>query len=221
MMAIQALSGVGVVFAIGIWYEDVPPVAALYACTGGAALSLVIVGLVFGPQMVAQQKADQVYDFVWSLPAPRSAAAAAWFSLNLAIGVPAAAVTVIVGSAVHDFEIALSAAIVIAVLATVYVATMIGYALAHALGSPVMVMLVTQLFIFVLFGFSPVLYPAENLPAWLASVNEWLPFQNMATVVRDALSDGLAQGVMRSYATLGAWAAVSTAIVAAVLGRRS
>ncbi len=220
VIAVQALSGVGVVFAIGIWFEDVPAVAALYACTGGAALALVIVSLVIGPQLVAQQKAELVYDFVWSLPAPRSAAVAAWFSLNLLIGVPAAAVTVLVGSAVHDFELALSPSILVAVVVTVYTATMVGYALAHALGSPVLVSLVTQLFIFVLFGFSPVLFPAANLPRWLISVNEWLPFQHMAAVVRGGLSAGLTDGVARSYAVLAGWAVLSTGVVAAVLGRR-
>ncbi len=221
VMAFQALTGVGVVFGIGLWFDDVPEVAALYACTGGAALCLVVVGLIIGPQLVAEQKAEQVYDFVWSLPAPRSSAAAAWFTLNLVIGVPAATVTVLTGSAVYGFDLAVSPSIMVAILATVYTATLTGYALAHALASPVVVSLITQLFIFVLFGFSPVLFPAGNLPQWLASVNEWLPFESMAAVVRGGLTHGLVDGVGHAYAVLAGWAVVSTGIVALVLGRRT
>ena len=220
VMAVQALSGVGVVFAIDLWFDDVPPVVALYATTGGAAVTLVVVGLVVGPQLVAQQKAEQVYEFVWSLPVPRSAAAASWFTLNLVIGVPAAACTVAIGSVVHDFDLHVTPSIVVAVLAAVYTATMIGYALAHALGNPVFVAIVTQVFIFVLFGFSPTIFPAENLPRWLESVNEWLPFGQVATVVRGALTEGIVDGVARSYAVLAAWAAASTVVTGAVIGRR-
>ena len=220
VVAVQILSGVGVVFAIGLWYDEVPTIAALYASTGGAAVTLVVVGLVIGPQLVSDQKAEQVYDFVWSLPAPRSAAAAAWFTLNLVIGVPAAACTVLAGYAVYGFDLSVTPSVVVGVVVSVYTATMAGYALAHALGNPVLVNLVTQVFIFVLFGFSPMLFPPGNLPDWLASANEWLPFASIATVVRGGLTQGLASGVAHAYWVLAGWAVVSTAVVASVIGRR-
>lgn len=220
MIAIQTLSGVGVVFAISLWFDAVPPVVAIYATTGGSAVTLAVVGLVLGPQLVAQQKAEQTYDFLWSLPAPRSASAAAWLTINLAVSLPAMVATLIIGSAVHDFDLDVSSAIVPAVLLAVYTATMTGYALAHALSSPVLVSLITQVLIFVLFGFSPMLFPPENLPGWLEAANEWLPFGNVAVVVRAGLTHGLVGGVGHAYAVLLAWAAASTAVAAAVLGRR-
>lgn len=220
VMAVQLLSGVGAVIAISIWYEEVPTVAALYATTGAAAITLVVVGLVVGPQLVAEQKVEQVYDFVWSLPAPRSAAAAAWFTLNLLIGIPAAACSVLAGALVYDIDLSVSPWVVLAVPVAVYTATMAGYALAHALGSPVLVTLATQVFIFVLFGFSPMLFPPGNLPRWLESANEWLPFGNIAKVVRGSLTDGLVDGVPRAYLVLSFWALASTGVVASVIGRR-
>jgi ABC-2 type transport system permease protein len=81
-------------------------------------------------------------------------------------------------------------------------------------------MLISQLLIFVIFGFSPISYPPENLPGWLATIHDYLPFFHMANAVRDGLTDGLAVDVGRSYVVLAVWAGLSAAISAAVLGRR-
>jgi ABC-type polysaccharide/polyol phosphate export permease len=41
---------------------------------------------------------------------------------------------------------------------------------------------------FVVFALSPILFPAEQLPGWLAAFSWWLPFGHMAAVVRDSLA---------------------------------
>jgi ABC-2 type transport system permease protein len=80
--------------------------------------------------------------------------------------------------------------------------------------------LVSTTLIFVMFGFSPVAFPADQLPGWLAAVNQWLPFGSMATIVRAALTSGVATGVARAYLVVAAWAAGSALIVAWAQGRR-
>ena len=47
---------------------------------------------------------------------------------------------------------------------------MLGYALSHAIGNPMTTRLITQLLVFVVMGFSPIMYPASQLPDWLAAV---------------------------------------------------
>lgn len=183
-------------------------------------LTLVTIGLVLGPQLIAQQKAEQTYDFLWSLPVPRTTAALAWVTTNLILGVPGMAVALVVALLRYDLELHVSPAIVPAVFLTLFTGTMIGYALAHAIGNPLLIGAITQLTIFLILGFSPINFPAEQLPGWLAALHRWLPLAPMADTVRAALTLGVVEEVTRSYLVLGAWAVVATGATALVLGRR-
>jgi ABC-2 type transport system permease protein len=81
-------------------------------------------------------------------------------------------------------------------------------------------MLASTTLIFVMTGFSPVAFPAGQLPGWLATVNQWLPFGSMATIVRAGLVHGVASEVPRAYLIVAAWAAGSALVVAWAQGRR-
>ena len=217
---VQVLSGAGFVLALGLFFGQVPPRAALFVSTGVLVITLVTIGLVLGPQLVAQQKAEKTYDFLWSLPVPRTTAALAWVTTNLILGLPGMAVALVVALLRYDLDLHISAAIMPAVLLTLFTGTMIGYALAHSLGNPMLIGAITQVLIFVIIGFSPINFPADQLPGWLVEVHRWLPLAPMADTVRAALTEGVVTGVTRSYLVLGAWAAASVALTAAVLGRR-
>ena len=217
---VQVLSGAGFVLAVGLFFGQVPPRAALFVSTGVLVVNLITIGLVLGPQLVAMQKAEKTYDFLWSLPVPRTTAALAWVTTNLILGLPGMAVALGVALARYDLDLHVSAAIVPAVLLTLFTGTMVGYALAHSLGNPMLIAAITQMLIFVIIGFSPINFPAEQLPGWLAALHRWLPLAPMADTVRAGLTLGVVEEVTRSYLVLGAWAAVSVAVTAAVLGRR-
>jgi ABC-2 type transport system permease protein len=217
---VQILTGAGFVLALGLFFGQVPPRAALFVSTGVLVLTLVTIGLVLGPQLVAQQKAEQTYDFLWSLPVPRTTAALAWVTTNFILGLPGMLVALGVALLRYDLDLHVSPAVVPAVLLTLLTGTMIGYALAHALGNPMLIAAITQLTIFVILGFSPINFPADQLPGWLAALHRWLPLAPMADTVRAGLTVGVVEGVARSYLVLGAWAAASVAVTAAVLSRR-
>lgn len=217
---VQLLSGVGLVIGFGLLIPDMTERLALFLSTGAVVVSLVIVGVIMGPQLIAQQKASGSYDFMWSLPVPRSSAAAAWVTLNVIVAVPAMAGALVAAGWRYDVEFAVTPMVLPAVGLTLLTGTLLGYALAHAVPKPDITQLVTQLLIFVIFGFSPISYPIENLPSWLATTNEFLPFYPMANVVRDALTDGIVTNVGRSYFVLSMWAIAAAALSAVVLRRR-
>jgi ABC-2 type transport system permease protein len=220
-IAVQLLFGAGFVIGFGLILPDISTIAATYLVTGAAAMTLILVGLTIGPQFVSDHKQRGTYEFLWSLPTPRSAATAAWFVVTLIFGLPAFVATLLVGSWRYDLELSVSVAPLLpAVLLVVFTATMLGYALAHAVASPMVVMGLTQVMIFGVVGFTPINYPAERLPDWLQQVHTWLPLESMGQVVRAALTDGLVAGVARPYVVLVVWASVSVAIVAATLSRR-
>lgn len=217
--AVQILAGAGFALGIGLLHE-VPRLDAQYMAAGTAVVTLVLVGLTIGPQLIAQQRMDGTYEYLWSMPIPRTCAVAAWATMTFLLGLPGMIAAVAVAAWRYDLSFHIGWSIVPAVLLTATTGTFIGYAIAHAVPEPMMTVAATQVLIFVLIGFSPVNFPAERLPGWLAELNEWLPFGSMATVVRGALIPELAVGVARSYAVLVAWAAVTMAASAAVLGRR-
>lgn len=218
-IAVQVLIGAGFAVGIGL-FRDLPPDDARYLATGSAVMTLVLVGLVMGPQLIAQQKAADTYDFLWSLPVPRTSAAAAWTTVSAVVGLPGMAAAVAVAAWRYDLRFELAPSVVVAVVLIVATATMLGYALAHAVGNPMVTQAATQVLIFVLIGFSPVNFPADRLPGWLQALHLGLPFEPMGIVMRGALTPDLADHVVRGYAVLCAWLLAAVAINVRVLGRR-
>lgn len=220
MIVVQFLFGAGFVLGIGLLFPEVPPRSALFLTTGAGVITLIVVGLVLGPQLIASQKQEGTYDFMWSLPVPRSAATAAWIVLTTMIALPGLLGALALGLLRFDIDLSVGWDIVPAVTVTLVTATLLGYALAHAIPNPEITLIMSQLLIFVMVGFAPINFPPENLPAWLVDINEVLPFVHMARVVRSALTDGLVANAGFSYIVLGAWSAAALVVAALVLRRR-
>ena len=220
IVALQIVIGGGFALGIGLFFDQIPDRNALYLSTGVTVVTLITVGLVLGPQLVGNQKTAGTYDFTWSLPVPRTTQAAAWTTVNVVIALPGMLAALMIADWRYDLPLRVSPSIVPAVLLTIVTATMVGYAFAHAIRKPMVTQLITQLLIFFILGFAPINFPPENLPGWLASVNEWLPFYHMAVVMRAGLTEGLVSDVGRSYAGLVFYTVVSSAVAAWVIGRR-
>lgn len=217
---VQVLSGGGLVLGFGLLHQDMPIRAAQFLSTGAVVITLVLVGLVLGPQLIAQQKSAGIYDFMWSLPVPRTAAAAAWTTLNFFIAIPGMLAALLIAMWRYGLTFSFQLQLLPAVILTLVTATLLGYALAHAIPKPELTQLASQVLVFAILGFSPISFPAENLPTWLARVHEYLPFESMANLIRSALLPGLALDVSRSYVVLGAWTIIGAAVSIAALGRR-
>ncbi|HEX9042548.1 MAG TPA: ABC transporter permease [Trebonia sp.] len=220
LSAVLVLQGAGFALGIGLLFGTVPETAAVFLVTGAPVMNLITAGLIFEPQLVAQQRVRGSYEFLQALPVPRSAAAVAWYTVALATALPAVALTLVAGTARYHLHLAVTPLVVPAMLLTCLTGVLLGLAIAHGVTAPMAAELVSTTLIFVMFGFSPVAFPAAQLPGWLAAVNQWLPFGSMATIVRAALSSGVATGVPRAYVVVAAWAAGSALVVAWAQGRR-
>ena len=95
-----------------------------------------------------------------------------------------------------------------------------GWGVAHAIPDPRMTNLLINLVIFVALLFSPIAFPIENFPDWLAAAHRVLPFWHMASVIRAGLTEGLVENTAGHYAVLAAWTVGAWALAAAVVGRR-
>jgi len=217
---IQTLMGAGMAIIYGFYFDELPPIAATFIATGAPTLAIIPVGMTLVPIVVAQHKWDQTYDFLWSLPVPRLVTALSNMTIFTLLAVPGFTVTLLVAAWRYDLDLAVSWSIVPAVVLTALMAVSIGWTTAHTIADPRITNLLVNLVIFVVLLFSPIAFPIENFPGWLAAVHRVLPFWAMAQVVREGLTDGLVADVGRHYAVLAVWTAAAWIVGARVVGRR-
>jgi len=220
LVMVQLFTGVGMVLGFSLLFRDIGDMAVLYLATGATVVSLVTVGIVVGPQFIAQERLQGTYEWSQSLPAPRTAAAAAWTALNVMIAIPGALGALAAARLRFDASLVVTPLVIPAVLLVLLAGTLIGYAYAHAISDPETVSLISQVLIFVIFGFSPIAFPAANLPGWLAELHRWLPFESMGEVVRAGLTDGIATSTTRSFVVLSVWTALAGMTSIWTIGRR-
>jgi ABC-2 type transport system permease protein len=201
----QFFTGIGTVIGLGYMMPGIDSQTAMFLVTGGPTLSLITLGLVMVPQMVAQAKTGGTLDYMRSFPVPRMAYLAADLTIWLVSTLPGVVLALIVGSLRYDFELQFNLMIVPAFTLVVLMATSVGYAIALLSPKAELVNVFTNLIIFSLFLFSPVNFPVERLPEWLATIHRFLPVKYAADAVRGSLVPGYSDGLGLSLAVLGAW----------------
>lgn len=220
MVVVQMLIAVGLSVGISMFFVQVDPDTALYLGTGASIIVLILVGLVVAPQLIASEKEAGTYDFSWSLPVPRSASVAAWLTVNAVVSVPSATLALLIAGWRLDLSYSLSWTLLPGAALVLVCGTLIGYAIAHAIDNTNATQVLSQIFAFGILGFTPITYPIENLPAWLASMHQALPFLHMGTVIRNGLVPHLTRDVGFAYLMLAGWTIALTVATALVVGRR-
>ncbi|UCG41398.1 MAG: ABC transporter permease [Acidimicrobiia bacterium] len=220
-MIVQVFTGAGAVIGFGLLIPDLSPTRALYLSSGAVVITLTTIGLVMGPQLIAQQRLSGQFDYMQSLPTPSSATAAAWTSVNVVVAVPGAMAALLVAMWRYDLQFDLAPYVVPALLLILASGTLIGQSIAVAVPNPRVVNVIAQLLIFITFGFSPISFPAEHLPEWLQAVHRWLPFESMADLTRAGLTSSAAIEVGRGFLLLSVWTVLATLVLGVVLRRRA
>lgn len=221
MVVLQIMLGAGMAIGLGLFIANPTSAEAAYLATGATVFPMMTLGLNMLPQVVAQQKLEGTYEYVFGLPVPRMAMYFAGLTVWSVIGLPSAAVALVVAAWRYDIDLSVSPFVVPAAFLVISVASAIGYAIGHGIPNPRTTNVITQVMIFVVILFSPVSFPAERLPGWLQAVHTWLPPEHSANVMRGTLTDGLVDGgLLKSFAVLVAWAIASWALTAWVITRR-
>lgn len=219
VLAIQTLIAVGVVIGFSLLLPELDPLSALYLTTGAMTVSLITIGMVIAPQIVAHRKQQGVLDYQRSMPVPRLAMVAADATIWVTVALPGLALTLGVAAAHFRLDVAVSPWLVPAILLVSAAAAGIGYCIAYAV-KPVFVGLITNLIIIVALMFSPVNYPADRLPDWAAQLHRWLPFQHMAQAVRETVDTPAAGPSALPFLILAAWVVIGLTVTSRVMTRR-
>jgi ABC-2 type transport system permease protein len=89
----QILFGAGMAIIYGFYIGHLSAGAALFIVSGSPALAVLTAGLIGVVMMVSQRQQAGTWDFIWSLPGPRSAAVASTFTVFTLLAVPGIVVT--------------------------------------------------------------------------------------------------------------------------------
>jgi ABC-2 type transport system permease protein len=219
-LVIQVLFAFGIVVGYPLLFPRIDDLTILFLATGAPAITLITMGLVALPQVVAQAKLQGTLEYMRSLPVPRMAFLAADLTVWLLIVLPGVAFSVIVGALVFDLSLDVSVAIVPAVMLVALTSAAVGYALASLL-PPMIAMLLTQVLVFGVLIFSPINFPASRLPDWLQAVHMVLPVSAMGEVIRASLAPGVFPLTVGPFILLAAWCVVSLGITWLTLRRRA
>jgi ABC-2 type transport system permease protein len=220
-LVVQVLMGAGMAVMYGYFFGDLNVAQQTFLVTGIPALALVPVGFVMVPASIGDLKLHDTYDYVWSLPVPRLASAMATLTIFTSLALPGTVVALVVATMLYNIELHVSLAIIPAILLTSAMATSVGYALGHGVPEPRVTNLITNVIIFLVLLFSPIVVPIEQFPSWWAAVHRVLPFWHMSVVIRAGLTEGLVTtSVTVSYLALITWCIVSWLITGLVIARR-
>jgi ABC-2 type transport system permease protein len=219
-LVVQTVMGAGMGVMYGFYLGDLPSQAVTFLVAGVPALALFPLGFVLVPGNIANLRVSDTYDYLWSLPVPRVASAAATFTTYTAVALPGTVLALVISTLVYDVELRPNWGIVPAVLLSAAMATSVGYAVGHGMKDARMVNLVTNFLVFLILMFSPIVVPIDLFPGWFAAVHRVLPFWHVANLVRAGLTEGFVADVGASYVAVMAWTAGSMLVAARVIARR-
>lgn len=195
----------GTVVGLGFLFPEIDVLTATFLATGAATLSLVVLGMVMLPQVVAEGKQKGTFEYLWTLPVPRLSFLAADLTMWVTITLPGMIVALVIASLRYDVDFSISPLVIPAFLLVALTAALLGNAVAHLSPSPVLTGVITTVIIYALFMFAPVNFPADRLPGGLQALHDVLPVQYMADLVRGTLTDGIVDDLALAFGVVGAW----------------
>lgn len=219
-IVVQVLFAFGIVVGYPLLFPEIDELSVLFLATGAPAITLITMGLVALPQVVAQAKMEGTLEYMRSLPVPRMVYLAADLSVWLVIVLPGVVFAVLVGAWAFDLSLQFSLAFIPAVLLVATTAAAIGYAMASVL-PPLIAMLLTQVLVIGVLIFSPINFPAERLPEWLQSIHAVLPVQAMGEVIRGSLAAQTFPLNSGPFVLLAIWCVAALALSYLALQRRA
>ena len=203
-LVVQLMIAIGFIIGIGFFYPQMDPNIAKYLTTGAPTISLLMVGLVMVPQIVAMGRTQGTFDYMWSLPVPRLVFVAADATVWILVSLPGVILSLVLGSVYYDFGLRISPLVVPAIALIAMTGVFVGYAIAHGAPKPEMAQLATQIIVFAIMIFSPIMYPVAQLPDWMEAVHRVLPVKYMADLSRGTLTD-LPVNLGLAFAVVGGW----------------
>ncbi len=221
VMVVQAMLAVGLIVGFGFLIPGIDRETATFLSTGAPTSLLVIIGLVMVPQAVATARNNGSWNYLRSLPVPRPLLLFSDLTVWLAVALPGLAMALLTAWLRFDVPFSFNWPVLVsAAFLTVLMATSVGYAIAVSL-PPMLAQLASQVLVFFVLLFSPLTFPAEQLPEWFQRVHSVLPIQRAGDALRAGLVADQYPFDPVGMAILGVWCLAGLAITLRALTRRA
>lgn len=205
VIVLQSLLAGGMIVGFGFLIPGIDDATALFLATGTPTVLLLMVGLVIVPQGVSTARSDGSFGYMRALPVPRPLMLVADLVVWLAVALPG--IFIAMGVAMWRFGVTFAIdwpKLIVAALLVTVMATSVGYALAVTF-PPMVALTLTQVLIFFVMLFSPINFPASQLPGWYQAVHQVLPFEPGAKLIRAGLASTTFDAGWAEFAVLAAW----------------
>jgi ABC-2 type transport system permease protein len=218
-IVVQALFALGIVIGYPLLFPAIDETTILFLATGAPAITLITMGLVAVPQVVAQAKTAGTLEYMRSLPVPRLVYLFADLTVWMAIVLPGVVFALAIGVWRFGLDLDVSPAVAPAFVLVALTSATVGYAMASVL-PPTIAQLLTQVLVVFVLMFSPLNFPPERLPEWLQAIHAALPVQAMGEVIRGTVAASAFPLTAGPWLLLLAWCVGGLAVTYATLRRR-
>ena len=211
---------VGLVLGMGYLIPDISEGTALFLVTGTATQAFVTTGLVMLPQILSQSKDDGRLEYFLTLPISREAYLLALITVVAIMSFPAVAFALIFGAWHYDLSLGVDPAFALVMGLSVLSLAGVGVAMAVYMPHQQVTNALTQLIIFYVLFFSPVILPSSQLPGFLQHTAKLAPPTYAADGVRATLTEIPGTNLAQDLWVMGAFAVASIALSAIAIRRR-
>ena len=217
---IQVVLTVSFVLGFGYFMRPISEKQALFLTTGTATNMIVTVALTGLPNIISIGKTEGRLEYFLAMPLSREVYLAAQVTYVLLTTLPGLVFAVAFGAWHYDLSLNYDPS-VIAVVA-LGILSMAGVGIAIGVLSPSMQLTntFTNLMVFYVLLFGPVLIPRSQLPALLQHFSVLMPPTYSADAMRGALTDLPGTHLARSLWVMAGFSVVSLALSAAAIRRR-
>ena len=220
IMVIHIALSLGLVIGMGYLVPEISDSTALFLITGTATQAFVTTGLVMLPQMLSQSRNDGRLEYFLTMPISREAYLLSQITVVAVSSFPGAFFALAFGAWYYDIGLVADPAFLGVMVLTVLSLAGVGVAMAMFAPGPQVTNAVTQLIIFYVLFFSPVIFPASQLPEALQHVARFAPPSYAADGVRATLTNLPGTHLGRDLGVMGAFAAGSIVLSAFAIRRR-
>lgn len=220
IVVIQAMLAAGIVVGFGFLIPDITPETALFLSSGAPTILLLTIGLVIVPQGISRARASGGLDYQRALPVSRPLLLLVDLVVWTLIALPGVAIGLLVAWLRYDLTFSFDWPLL--VLASVLVTTMataLGYAIAVTFPA-MLAQLLSQVLVFFVLLFSPITFPATQLPDWFRALHTVLPIQPAADLMRAGIASDAFPAAGRDLLVLALWTALGLLVTYLALTRR-
>ena len=220
IVVVQALLATGIVIGFGFVIPDITPDTALFLASGAPTILLLTIGLVIVPQGVSRARASGALDYQRALPVSRPLLLLVDLVVWTLIALPGVAIGLVVAWLRYDVTFSFDWPLLI--LASVLVTTMataLGYAIAVTFPA-MLAQLLSQVLVFFVLLFSPITFPASQLPGWFTAVHSVLPIQPAADLMRAGIASEAFPARSGDLLILSLWTVLGLVVTYLALARR-